>query len=116
MDSHVQRENLQGCVVLRFQGKFDLESHGALKALFAELLVEDEPRVVLNLREVRGISSSVVGALVGFMRELQAAGGRLALAELSRNAALTLNLLRLEEFFPVYSSETEAASALASAQ
>ena len=104
-------ERFSESTVVRLRGDVDLHSFPALKEVLNRILSEECRRVVVNLQGVILISSTGIGALVGFKRDLEQAGGALALASLSPICVRVLDLLRLDDIFDIYESEQDALAA-----
>ena len=104
-------ERFSESTVVRLRGDVDLQSFPALKEVLNRILSEECRHVVVNLQGVILISSTGIGALVGFKRDLEQAGGALALASLSPICVRVLDLLRLDDIFDIYESEQDALAA-----
>jgi anti-sigma B factor antagonist len=65
-------------------------------------------RLVLNLAPAQYLPSLALGKLVLLNRKVQAAGGRLALCQLSPAVAETLEATHLADLFDVYATEDDA--------
>jgi anti-anti-sigma factor len=64
--------------------------------------------VVLQLNAVEGITTMMVGKLLGLHRQMQASGGRLVLCGAGPVIGEVLSLLRVAQVIPVYGGEQEA--------
>jgi len=69
--------------VLRLSGDFESYAVGDFLAAVAEAREKDVSLVVLNLRKVKFINSTAIGAVLRARKELKAAGGGLAAARSS---------------------------------
>lgn len=97
-----ERKDQGDIVVLALSGDLTMETYPLLKDTFSRLL-ENEPEVViLDMSRVEMVGSSAIGALVAFLREIDATGGRLGLAELSPMFLQVLELLKLVDFFKIF--------------
>jgi anti-anti-sigma factor len=65
-------------------------------------------QLVLNLGTVEGVTSTMLGKLTGLHRRLEAAGGRLALCEVTPPLREILQVLKLTDVFPIYDDEQQA--------
>lgn len=109
---------IQHCVgysILRMVGDFETYAIGefleAMESIKAEH-DEEPPRVVLNMRRVKFINSTGIGALLRARKELEAAGGGLALARSSAFVREIFEKLGLDKVLRNYEEEDEAAEAL----
>jgi anti-anti-sigma factor len=87
----------------------------ALVALLMEQLPGDGRDVVLDLTHVRFMDSGGLRLLTACQREVAARGGALALAGLTPEPAMILQLLGAEGTFRAYPSVASATGALAHA-
>lgn len=60
------------------------------------------PRIVFDLRQVEFIDSSIIGALVGFLRRTRAAGGDVKLAGLTPDIETIFEVTRLHRVFSIH--------------
>jgi len=83
-----------------------------VEALAAEIvhLIDDlgVAQLVLDLGEVAGLGSRMIGQLAALHRQVTAAGGRLVLCRLQPQAAEVIETCRLTEVFHVYPDEQTA--------
>ncbi len=64
-------------------------------------------QVVISLRNVSHITSSVLGKLIHLHRELRRHEGRMALCELSENVMEIMKTSRLDTYFSIFSTREE---------
>ncbi len=69
-----------------------------------EEIERDHSRMVFDMSRVEFIDSSVIGALVGFMRTARAAGGDVKLAALTPDIETIFELTRLQKVFQIHDS------------
>lgn len=86
--------------ILNVQGHLDLNYNEVFKQRCAQAL-QKTPFIILNLEKARFMDSSVIGTLVVLAKEAREAGGELRLAAVPPNIRRTLELLRLDRFFPM---------------
>ncbi|MEQ8351780.1 MAG: STAS domain-containing protein [Leptospiraceae bacterium] len=73
--------------------------------------IQDRPqKIVLNLADTEYFDSSALGALVAFMKDVRAYGGRLILCNLSRSLLALLKLSKLDMLFEISESLDSALS------
>ncbi len=86
----------------------------AIGQLLSELVeAPDCRKVVLDLGEVRSMTTMMVGQFLALHRRLQAAGGRLVICNSDRFLAEIFNILRLPKVIRVYNSAQEALQSFA---
>lgn len=71
-------------------------------------VLDDYTRVVLNLRHLEFIDSSGIGAILSFLRALNASGGDLKLCELSNPVRTIFELVRMHRIVEIYNNQEEA--------
>ena len=98
-------------VLLR--GRVDTRTHELLKGRIATMVYEGARHILLNMRRVKFIDSTGLGALLGARRQLVEAGGSLRLVNLSPAVAKALEMLHLARVFDVHESRQDAVDALA---
>jgi anti-sigma B factor antagonist len=111
----LEREDIGGVTVVRVRGLRYLVDDA--EPLFGPLLglVGDAGRskLVLSLAPVLFLASASFGKLVSLQRQAVAAGGRLALCELSPGVREILEVTRLSQLLDIYASEEEAVRSFA---
>jgi anti-sigma B factor antagonist len=65
-------------------------------------------RIVLDMSEIEFIDSSIIGALVGVLRRVRAAGGDLKVAALTPDIETIFEVTRLQQVFSVHPSVAAA--------
>jgi anti-anti-sigma factor len=107
----LEREDFGGVTVVRLKTPKNLDED-ILRAVFDPIqsLVGEVGRnqLVLNLAAVEHLPSSAVGKLVMLNRQVQAAGGRLALCHLNAAVVQTLDNAHLTELFTLCVTEQDA--------
>jgi len=75
-----------------------------------EVLLDDvgPPKVLLNFREVKFMSSAMLAVLVKFGRRLGKAGGRLKLCYLAPDLLEVFRITRFDRMFEIHPDETAA--------
>ena len=102
----------EGYTVLRLIGDFETYAIGEFLEAVEEVREEGEKYIVLNMRRVKFINSTGIGAVLKVRKELLAAGGGLALARSSAFVKDIFNKLGLDSVLPQYDEEEDAADAL----
>ncbi len=105
-------EDLDGVSVIRPLGDIDVTSAIELRAVLAERLSGERPRLVLDLGGVPFVDSSGIGVLVSANRRATQAGGALVLAALGPGVLKVLELTRTIRVFRTAGSVDEAVAEL----
>lgn len=66
---------------------------------------------IFDLGPVEFLASACLGALVGFMQDVEHVRGRIALAACQDNVAFLFKVTRLDQVFHLYDDPTDAAAA-----
>jgi len=65
--------------------------------------------VILDLSEVQFVDSSGCGAILGYLRQLNSAGGDLKLCTVSKPVRSLFELVRLHRILDIFNTRDEAA-------
>ena len=106
MTQHFLLETIDGITVVTFSdAKVVPETNDPLYRL-----VEDErhTRLLLDLSNVRFLSSNALGILVSLKKKVEAAGGRLRLCGLEPDLLELLRITYLDHIFETYESREDA--------
>lgn len=69
-------------------------------------------RVVFDLRELRFVDSSGLGAILSCLRQLNGKGGDLKLCEMTKPVRALFELVRMHKIFDIYPTRADAIQAL----
>jgi len=105
-------KEIDGIVVLKPIGRLTLEEIAELDRQATELIRAGKDRFVLNMIDVRDLSSSGIAKVLSIKRTLEVKGGALVLSELSAVAEYVLDLANLKEAFRIFKSDDEAINSL----
>lgn len=75
-------------------------------------LLEPCSKVVFDLRELRFVDSSGLGAILSCLRQLNGKGGDLKLCEMTRPVRALFELVRMHKIFDIYPTRNDAIQAL----
>jgi N-acetylglucosaminyldiphosphoundecaprenol N-acetyl-beta-D-mannosaminyltransferase len=89
--------HLSGAVFINASGRLTIANYQGFRKALQEAL-ESSSEIIVNLREVDFIDSSVIGTLVDATKRAREAGGNVWLAHIQPAVMNTLSLLRLETF------------------
>ncbi|MGE5601867.1 MAG: STAS domain-containing protein [Nitrososphaerales archaeon] len=98
---------MKQCRLVRVFGRVDSSTAPELQEKLAELL-QGQPRLVVNLREVPFLSSAGLRVLLSAMQAAKRAGGDLRLSEVSDQVARVLELTAFDIVFKCFASDVEA--------
>ncbi|MFN8568655.1 MAG: WecB/TagA/CpsF family glycosyltransferase [Kouleothrix sp.] len=88
-------------VILNIEGRMDIDTY-SLVIERADKALQTSPCVVVNLARATFLDSTAMGALVALANRARAAGGSLRLAAVPPVIARTLALVRLDQFFEIF--------------
>jgi anti-sigma B factor antagonist len=75
------------------------------------LLAAGEKRILLNLAQVQYLSSTGFATLMGFAKDVKAAGGELRIAEMHPDVRIGAGIIRLGDIIPIHEDEASALAA-----
>ncbi len=97
--------------VLEVGGEVDVYTAPELRTRLVELATAGARSVVVDLRRVEFLDSTGLGVLVGALKRLHAAGGRLALVADHERLLKIFRITALDRVFPLYASVDAATAA-----
>jgi anti-sigma B factor antagonist len=100
-------------VVTLIVEELDASNTAEFKQQIAPILAAHR-KVVIDLRQVRFIDSSGLGAMLSCLRQLTQKGGDLELCGLSKSVRAAFELVRLHRVLRIHDTQTEALEALQS--
>jgi len=103
------RENY---AILHLNGEFDTYYVPLLQEEINGLLKANVPHAILNLRMVKFINSTALGAIIKASKQLTGAGGKLLIAHPSKFCRDILERVGLDRVVPVYDTDEAAAANL----
>lgn len=87
--------------------ELDASNAGELKHDIAPLL-EAHTKLVIDLRRLRFVDSSGLGAFISCLRKLNAKGGDLKLCGMSKQVRAVFELVRMHRIFDIFGTREEA--------
>lgn len=109
MQLRMSTRSVEGVLVVDCSGRLLFgEESARLRETVKGLLAQD-PKVVLNLREVNFIDSGGLGTLVSLFTSARNAGGAVKLASLNQRVGDLLQITKLFTIFEVFDDEQKAA-------
>ncbi len=113
---HITAEHGDQHVTLHLRGEFDTFYCADLEKEVAAIQEAGTPNVVLNLRRVKFINSTALGAIIKASKALTKDGGGLAISSPSPFCKDIIEKVGLDRVIKVASSDEEAAAALSNSE
>ncbi|MCB9915417.1 MAG: STAS domain-containing protein [Planctomycetes bacterium] len=112
---HITVEPRENYAILHLRGEFDTYYVPLLQEEIDSLLKAGVPNAVLNMRLVRFLNSTALGAILKASKQLSAEGGKLVISRPSKFSRDILEKVGLDRVVPVYDTDEEAAANLGAA-
>jgi len=109
---HITVEPRENYAILYLAGEFDTYYVPALQEEVDGLLKANVNSAVLNLRLVKFINSTALGAIIKASKQFGDAGGRMVIAHPSKFCRDILEKVGLDRVVPIYDTDEEAAANL----
>ena len=109
---HITAEPRQSYTVLHLRGEFDTFYCPMLQAEVDSLMAAGVRNVVLNLRLVKFINSTAMGAIIKASKTLKKDGGQLTISRPSTFCRETLSKIGMERVVPIHDSDEAAGEAM----
>ncbi|MFT5284600.1 MAG: anti-sigma B factor antagonist [Planctomycetota bacterium] len=109
---HITAEPRDNYTILHLRGEFDTFYCPHLHKEVESLIAAGTTRVAINLRLVKFINSTALGAIIKASKTLTAAGGKLTIARPSRFCADIIQKVGLDRVVPMFESDEAAGAAL----
>ena len=108
----IEREQRGTHLIVRVTGELDISTAGTFRGQVDQWLAESRSRdLLLNLRHMTFLDSVGLGAILGRLRTLQRASGRLAIVEPEGPVRAILRIGGLDKVASLYTSERAAVAA-----
>jgi anti-sigma B factor antagonist len=98
--------------ILDLRGEIDLFESNRLKELVMKMIEKKAERFIINVKDVRTIDSSGIGALIFISSTLKKMHLDLAIANVQGAVQAVLEKTKLQGFFPLYEKIDDAIKAL----
>jgi len=108
----VLKENLAGVVVLTLKGEFDSFVTNAFGNEIQKVHDEGTHRIVLNMRLVKFVNSTALGAMIKARKGARQAGGDLVISQPSAAVREAMESLGLDRLFSIHDDDEAACAAL----
>ncbi|UFS69676.1 STAS domain-containing protein [Geomonas sp. RF6] len=107
MNLHTEMRNEIEIIYVK-EERLDAHNSGELKVVVQKLFEEGKKNVLIDLKEVRFIDSSGLGALVSGFKNAISHQGNLKLSSLQTQVKSMFELTRLHRVFEIFPSSAEA--------
>lgn len=108
----IQCPNGKNATVVELNGSVDPGSIDDFDSIFDELIEGGNVRIVMDLANLKYINSTGMGMMVQYYDQLCDEGGGLVLLTVQAKIILVLEMLGLQELFPIVATEEEAIASL----
>ena len=112
---HITVEPRENHAILHLRGEFDTYYVPRLQEEVEGLINAGVKRAVLNLRLVKFINSTALGAIIKAAKQLDAEGGKLVISRPSKFCRDIIEKVGLDRVVPMYDTDEDAAANLGSA-
>lgn len=104
----------EGVVIFKLSGRIIAPELNELTAVMEQTLAEltEPPKLVFDFKQVIGMDSSGLGAMMKIYAEIHPRGGKIAVINVSKHVKNLIVMARLITVFQNYDSEAEAVAAL----
>ncbi len=102
MDARVTSRDVGDRTVVEVEGEIDVSSADTLRDQLSDLLDRDRTDLVIDLRAVTFLDSTGLGVLVGTLKKVRLAGGRLQLVISSERLLKVFRITALLQVFTVH--------------
>ncbi len=107
MNLKIERKNNLVIINVK-EERLDAHNSGDLKSEMQQLFISGEKKVLIDLKDVRFIDSSGLGALVSGFKNAISQQGNLKLSSLQPQVKSMFELTRLHRVFEIYATAAEA--------
>ncbi len=109
---HIEIEPRDDYTILHLRGEFDTYYCPILQKEVDDLMTAGVMRVVLNMRLVKFINSTALGAVIKASKVLGAKGGQLTISRPSSFVREVITKIRLDRVVPMHDSDEAAGAAM----
>jgi len=108
----VLKENLGGIVVLTLKGEFDTFVTGAFGNEISNVIAEGAHSIVLNMRLVKFVNSTALGAMIKARKQCLAAHGNVVISQPSPAVREAMESLGLDRLFQIFDDDDAAVASV----
>src|SRR3989339_1486676 len=96
------------CTVLKLKGTIDITTHQQFEDTLNELLEQNAKRLIINLSDLKYISSSGTGLLIKYYKKFRENGGDIKLSHLTPPIWKTLDLIGINSVVEIFDTDKDA--------
>jgi len=96
------------CTVLKLRGTIDITTHQQFEDTLNELLEQNAKRLILNMSDLKYISSSGTGLLIKYYKKYRDSGGDIKLSHLPAPIWKTLDLIGINNVVEIFNTDRDA--------
>lgn len=111
MDVQVSTRDVGERTVVHVEGEIDVSSADRLREMVGVLVSDGRTDLVVDLSDVRFMDSTGLGLLVGVLKRVRTAGGRLVLVVATDKLRKVFDLTGLTQVFTIHGTVDEALAA-----
>ena len=104
----INEKSKDGVAILELSGEVDFHSSPELREKMQKVSTSQDPKVIVNLKDVSYIDSSGLATFVEALQTVKRNGGKLVLAELVPAVRGVFEIAKLDSIFSLAGSEQEA--------
>ena len=112
MSMNIEAVRMENAVVLKLAGRMDVETTEEFDMACERLLHDGDTRVVVDLTELKYISSAGLGSILRFAKKIEAKGGAVPLCGLKGFVKEVFEVTNLITAFKVYENAEAACRSL----
>ena len=99
--------------VLALKGDFDFALSGELEQMLERMIEEGRNNIVVDMKNIGFVGSTVVGVLLGCAGRFRRRGGEIKICEITPQAKEVFDILGVQKFVAVFPTREEAVNASA---
>jgi anti-sigma B factor antagonist len=108
MEIRVRTNSDKSIYIIDMLGEMDLMDANRLKDLVMKMIEKKAERFIINVKEIRTIDSSGIGALIYISSTLKKLNLNLAITNVQGAVKAVLDKTRLSGYFPIYEKIDQA--------
>ncbi len=95
-------------VIIKLEGDIDIYSSSDVQDIVNEQIDLGNKRIIIDMEDVHYIDSSGIGVFISVLSSFKKIDGKMAMIKITDTVKKVFELTKLINFFPMYSTETEA--------
>lgn len=102
----------QNIILVHLSGRLDAVTTPKVKAVFQQLTAKEQPKIIVDLKEVSFIDSSGLAALVSGLKLAREKEGTIVLSSVQPQARTVFHLTMMDRVFSIHPTPDEARRSL----